>query len=337
MSQTPRRIVRAVASPHLTQTHTYFHGLLGGVVARMFLSHQRTDPIPSYHTHEGEQVIVAVEGESRLEILREHGTPKAHAVTLPMREGDIAVLSAGRPHRWITPHGELLALAIDLCEPGAPARERNPQRDDFEAVVRAIFEPREPEVVQQVLKGDDAFPRLIAAYRNEAELQRPGYKTSVSALCAQILVRLARLRANAQPMTRKLDAGHAAQAGAVAPLVPMRLTPAHYVERAREFLHADYRRPIALPELAERVGLSVTHLHRLFVGQLRQAPMTYLRQYRLKRAGEMLAQTARPVREIAREVGFPEPERFTKAFRRTFGCSPRDYRKQALKAEPALL
>ncbi|MCW8133277.1 MAG: helix-turn-helix transcriptional regulator, partial [Planctomycetota bacterium] len=119
--------------------------------------------------------------------------------------------------------------------------------------------------------------------------------------------------------------------------VPMRLTPAHYVERAREFLHADYRNPIALPDLAERVGLSVTHLHRLFVGQMRLPPMAYLRQYRLRRASEMLAQTARPVREIARDVGIPEPERFTKAFRQVFGCSPREYRKQALKAEPSVL
>ncbi|MCW8129229.1 MAG: hypothetical protein KIS92_02490, partial [Planctomycetota bacterium] len=157
MSAPPRRIARAVAGPQLTQTHTYFHGLMGGAVARLFLSSQRAGPTPSYHTHEGEQAIVAVEGESRLEILREHGTGKAHAVVLPVREGDLAVLSAGRPHRWITARGELLALAIDLSEPDGPARARNPQREDFEGLVRALFEPREPEVIPQVLKGDEEF------------------------------------------------------------------------------------------------------------------------------------------------------------------------------------
>jgi len=320
-------VVQAVAGTHLTQTHTYFHELAGGVVARMFLSHQRVDPLPNFHNHEGEQIIVALEGESRLEIVRGHGTPQEHTVDLPIREGDIAVLSARKPHRWITRHGELLALAIDLCESTAPARTGNPNREDFESMLAVLMGTGEPEVLPGMVKSDETFSGLVRSYREEAELKRPGFRTRIGALSTEMLVRLARLHANAVPQRLAAQAAVAAQGG----VVPIRLSPRHYVERAREYLHSDYRRAIALPELAERVGLSVTHLHRLFVGQLQMPPMAYLRQYRLERARELLAQTARPVRAIAKDVGYPEPERFCKAFRRAFGNSPRQFRQTALR------
>ena len=103
-------------APMLTQLETTVECLAGGLVERLFLSHQRADPIPDFHTHPGEQFIVALEGESRLEILRGQGG-KARTVSYPIREGDVAVLSARKPHRWITLHGELLALAINLDAP----------------------------------------------------------------------------------------------------------------------------------------------------------------------------------------------------------------------------
>lgn len=354
MTRAPR-IVRAVPSPHQTQLETTVENLEGGLIERLFLSHQRADPIPTYHNHAGEQFIVALEGESNLEVLRGAGA-KAQTATFPIREGDVAVLSALKPHRWITSHGELAALAINLASPDAEVRRGNPNRGEFEDLVALLMGSGEPEHLRGLVKGDAAFKRLVEEYQAEARLRRAGMKFRIGALCAEMLVHMARARAGIVPGGAGARASASSRPAArslaektlrseeplpiggspAAQLAP-RLSPLHYVDRAREYLHTDYRRAIALPELAERVGLSVTHLHRLFVGQLKVPPMAYLRQYRLKRAGELLAATARPVREIAREVGFPEPERFTKAFHRAFGCSPRDYRKAALKTEPAPL
>lgn len=354
MKRAPR-IVRAVPSPHQTQMETTLENLEGGLIERLFLSHQRADPIPTYHTHVGEQVIVALEGESNIEIVRGEGS-KTQTVSFLIREGDVAVLSALKPHRWITHHGEMHALAINLASPSAEIRRNNPNRGEFEDLVALLMGGGEPEHLRGLLKGDAGFKRLVEEYQAEARLRRAGMKFRIGALCAEMLVHMARARAGIVPgassartpvssrpasriLSEKSSGLHerAPLARDAGPQIPARLSPRHYVDRAREYLHTDYRRALTLPELAERVGLSVTHLHRLFVGQLKVPPMAYLRQYRLKRAGELLAATARPVREIAREVGFPEPERFTKAFRREFGCSPRDYRKAALKTEPAPL
>lgn len=324
------KVVRAIAATPLTQTRTYFENLYGGVIARLFLSTQYPLPNAVYHDHEGEQFIVALEGESRIESIRGHGVSREHNTLQTVRAGDVVVLAARKPHRWITPRGELLALAIDLCSPSSPYRTQNPGKKDFEALVSTILGPGEPETLHGLLKGGDAFAQLLREYRREAELQRPGMTTRVGALCVEMLVLIARKRANAPAV----NPNHGAS---VKGAVPARISPQHYVERAREFLQADYRRDVALPELAERIGLSVTHLHRLFVEHLKLPPMAYLRQFRMERAGELLTQTSRPVREIARDVGYPEPEQFSKVFRRAYGCSPRDYRQSALRQAPAPL
>ena len=218
-------------------------------------------------------------------------------------------------------------LALNLCAPEAEPRKRNPTREDFEQSVGLLMGGSAPEVLAGLAADDEGLHALVEAYRAEARLERPGMRTRLGALAAELLVQLARLRMRHAPD----------RAGDSTAPAPQRLAPRHYVERARELLHAGYRKPIRLDELATRVGLSVTHLHRLFVRQTKVTPMAYLRCYRLRRAGEMLAATGRSVAEISHEVGFHSAQRFTKAFHREYGCAPRDYRKAELKLEGFVL
>lgn len=56
-------------------------------------------------------------------------------------------------------------------------------------------------------------------------------------------------------------------------------------------------------------------------------PADRLRRIRLE-MGEQLLRTGRlPVNEIAYRVGFSDPTTFARAFRREYGCTPRDYRR----------
>ncbi|MBI3831705.1 MAG: helix-turn-helix transcriptional regulator [Planctomycetes bacterium] len=82
---------------------------------------------------------------------------------------------------------------------------------------------------------------------------------------------------------------------------------------------------VSLAEIAERVGMSADHLGVLFQKDMGMTPVEYRTRMRLLRARELLVSTARPVREIAREVGFPNASHFTRLFRAAFGQSPRDY------------
>lgn len=82
---------------------------------------------------------------------------------------------------------------------------------------------------------------------------------------------------------------------------------------------------MSLAQIADRVGLSSDHLGMLFHKEMNMTPVEYRTHLRLLRARELLVSTARSVREIAFEVGFPNASHFTRLFRAAFGTSPRSY------------
>ena len=57
------------------------------------------------------------------------------------------------------------------------------------------------------------------------------------------------------------------------------------------------------------------------------SPIDYLLHVRLAKAGELLLKTSIPVSEIASDCGFNDSNYFSRQFRKTYGLSPRDYRK----------
>lgn len=85
-------------------------------------------------------------------------------------------------------------------------------------------------------------------------------------------------------------------------------------------------KPLVLPEIARRAGLSVPHFCALFKKQTGMSPMRYLMHARMARACMLLDSTDKPVSEISREVGFRDAFHFTRTFRSVVGKSPRAYR-----------
>ena len=53
----------------------------------------------------------------------------------------------------------------------------------------------------------------------------------------------------------------------------------------------------------------------------------YLRTYRLQVAKKLLLETESSVTEIASKIGYENPNKFTSAFKETYGSSPTEFRK----------
>ena len=85
--------------------------------------------------------------------------------------------------------------------------------------------------------------------------------------------------------------------------------------------------PWTMAELATEVGASVSHLHREFRGQLGLTPMAWLARNRAELAASLLLQTDRPVGWVGAQVGWPDPNYFSRCFRRAYGISPSTYRR----------
>ncbi len=84
---------------------------------------------------------------------------------------------------------------------------------------------------------------------------------------------------------------------------------------------------ISLDELARRAYLSKYHYHRLF-HKITGEPLTqYIRKRRMRKAAEALAQTDRPIIEIALAYQYGSQESFSRAFQKMYGVTPGKYRK----------
>ncbi|MCC6459059.1 MAG: response regulator [Saprospiraceae bacterium] len=75
-------------------------------------------------------------------------------------------------------------------------------------------------------------------------------------------------------------------------------------------------------DLAHRIGLSRSQLHRKLTALTDQAPVEFIRMFRLKRAKDMLEARTGNVSEVCYDVGFSSPAYFAKAFKDAFGISP---------------
>lgn len=102
------------------------------------------------------------------------------------------------------------------------------------------------------------------------------------------------------------------------------------VDRAASFLSTHYASRIDIRWMAENICfVSPSHLTRLFKAQFGKPPFAWLRQVRMERAGELLADNSRPaIATIARMAGYQNVSHFVKDFRAYHGVSPGRFRKK---------
>ena len=93
------------------------------------------------------------------------------------------------------------------------------------------------------------------------------------------------------------------------------------------WVEAHSEEPVRLEGLARRAGLSAFHFLRVFTRVLGVTPHQYLVAARLRRAAGLLADPARPVTDVAFEVGFGDLSNFVRTFRRAAGVSPGRFRR----------
>lgn len=108
---------------------------------------------------------------------------------------------------------------------------------------------------------------------------------------------------------------------------------AAYVKEAARSMDAHYMDKIKIQEVADHVGVNRSYLASSFQRVLGCSPRGYLTKARMEKARELLARTDLQISLVADSVGYTDPLAFTKIFKRSFGMSPRTYRKIAGKAK----
>jgi AraC family transcriptional regulator, glycine betaine-responsive activator len=88
--------------------------------------------------------------------------------------------------------------------------------------------------------------------------------------------------------------------------------------------------PLTVARIAAQIGLSARSMQTLFVRHLGAPPRAYYLDLRLDAARRLLQQTRRGLMEIAVACGFASASTFSRAFRRRYGRSPRELRREGI-------
>ncbi len=92
------------------------------------------------------------------------------------------------------------------------------------------------------------------------------------------------------------------------------------------YMEEHYSDKVTLNALAISAGLTPKYLCRSFFSLTGKTPMSYLNEYRIECACEMLRGTDKTMLDIAVSCGFSDQSYFVKWFRRLKGSTPREYR-----------
>jgi AraC-like DNA-binding protein len=98
------------------------------------------------------------------------------------------------------------------------------------------------------------------------------------------------------------------------------------VGRALEHLHDTPEHPWTIASLAATVGVSRAQLARRFNDIVGEPPITYLTNWRLSLAADLLTQPGATVTNVAGRVGYASPYALSTAFKRRYGHSPHQHR-----------
>ena len=108
-----------------------------------------------------------------------------------------------------------------------------------------------------------------------------------------------------------------------------------YVLAAIKYIQFNYSHDISVDDIAKAVGVSRSHLYRVFMANVGQSPIDYLTGYRISEACSLLKNAHLSIAEIAVSVGFFDQFYFSRVFKKVKGVPPSKYL-AALEKDPQL-
>ncbi len=101
-----------------------------------------------------------------------------------------------------------------------------------------------------------------------------------------------------------------------------------YVETAINIIHSEYATPLTINDIANRIGLDRRYFSTLFKKDLGVSPKKALLNYRMEIASILLTEQSSSVSLAAYSVGYSDIFQFSKFFKKHFGVTPTEYKKQ---------
>ena len=101
-----------------------------------------------------------------------------------------------------------------------------------------------------------------------------------------------------------------------------------YIQEAVNYMEQHYQRELTVEELADVCKLNRSYFSKLFKENMGCPPQEFLIRLRMRKAAELMKTTRASIGDISLLCGYPNQLHFSRAFKKRYGLSPRDWRAQ---------
>ena len=99
-----------------------------------------------------------------------------------------------------------------------------------------------------------------------------------------------------------------------------------YINEAIRYIELNYQKNITVEDIAQNCGLNRNYFGKKFKEEFGKTPQEFLMRFRMTKATKLLENTQLSIGEISRAVGYNDQLHFSRAFKNTYGISPRQWR-----------
>ena len=254
--------------------------------------------ISNYHSHDYPELVVILSGVGKYRI-----ADRIYSV----KEGDVLLLNPSDMHQPIPLEGEenpSTELIIGFTDIQLRGRGKNLLPMTEEGPVMHTS----GELRQRVFK-------ICSAMEAENTVDKPGRYFMLKAYLMQLLILL--LREQAEPVKNCQSYSFES------------INKKYVVEQILNYFEDHYSEKVSLDRIAENMYLSPFYISKIFKSETGDTPIRHLINIRLEKAREILLENRElSIQEVAASVGYDDAYHFSKLYKKRFGRSPSQNRKE---------
>ncbi|WP_405156221.1 response regulator [Paenibacillus sp. FSL K6-0108] len=103
----------------------------------------------------------------------------------------------------------------------------------------------------------------------------------------------------------------------------------HVIKQVQEMVTRDAGQDLSVKMIADKVYLHPVYLSKIYKAETGEGLGDYMIRMRMERALYLLKNTNKKIYEITSELGYQNPQYFSKMFKKHYGMTPNEYRDQA--------
>ena len=227
-----------------------------------------------------------------------------------LSKGDLAIINSGVSYKIRFAPGTVKCYMIkfDCTQEHADKDKDNPadipEKFDSEKILSHMDFEDAPQFSEYfILSNMEQIEKLFRMMFEEERKRLIGWRATANGLLAEILTKA--LRA---------DTGY---------------SNTSRLKEVLDYLHANFNSPISNSQIASKFGYHPNYLSNLFVKITGKSMHQYLISLRIARAAELLETGKLPVAQVAVTCGFENSSKFSAMFKKEFGRTPTQYRKNS--------